>query len=151
MFVSYTTDLRNTDLKSETFIRKLQRAQEALSQSDSGSAKTLSASFGPKWPYKRTMSAPASIAPRQDTKEGTFQTANRWLPSLFVGCLLCHFPKNRQSKFVNGLQFKNYKLFKIPVVKHCTQVIKNVLQNMKVLGTKKPLILLLVTSISFYM
>lgn len=33
-------------------------------------SKTLSASFGPKWPYKRTMSAPASIVPRQDSKMG---------------------------------------------------------------------------------
>lgn len=57
-------------MKSETFMRKLTRAQEALSQSDGGSSKTLSASFGTKWPYKRTMSAPASMVPRQDTKEG---------------------------------------------------------------------------------
>jgi len=54
-------------------VRKWQRAQEALSQSDGsgGSMKTLSASFGPKWPYKRTMSAPAAMVPRQDTKQGT--------------------------------------------------------------------------------
>lgn len=71
------TDLRNTDLNSEVFIRKLHRAHEALSQqsqqsdgSGSSGVKTLSASFGPKWPYKRTMSAPASIIPRQDTKQG---------------------------------------------------------------------------------
>jgi hypothetical protein len=57
-------------MNSEGFIRKLQRAQEALSQSDASSTKTLSASFGPKWPYKRTMSAPASIIPRQDPKQG---------------------------------------------------------------------------------
>lgn len=65
-------DLRNTDMNSESFMRKLQRAQEALSQSqsDSSSIKTLSASFGQKWPYKRTMSAPASMVPRQDTKQG---------------------------------------------------------------------------------
>ncbi|KAG8319395.1 Protein unc-79 [Homalodisca vitripennis] len=67
--ISYLRDLRNTDMKSETFMRKLQRAQEALSQSDGSSTKTLSASFGTKWPYKRTMSAPASMVPRQDTKE----------------------------------------------------------------------------------
>lgn len=59
-------------MNSESFVRKLQRAQEALSQSqsDSSSIKTLSASFGQKWPYKRTMSAPASMVPRQDTKQG---------------------------------------------------------------------------------
>ncbi|KAF6204812.1 hypothetical protein GE061_018974 [Apolygus lucorum] len=67
--ITYLRDLKNTDMNSETFMRKLQRAQEALSQSDSSSVKTLSASFGPKWPYKRTMSAPASMVPRQDTKQ----------------------------------------------------------------------------------
>ncbi|XP_044257463.1 protein unc-79 homolog isoform X1 [Tribolium madens] len=64
-------DLRNTDLNSETFLRKLHRAHEALSQSDgsgASSVKTLSASFGTKWPYKRTMSAPASIIPRHENK-----------------------------------------------------------------------------------
>lgn len=67
-------DLRNTDLNSEIFMKKVHRAQEALSQSDgsgTNSIKTLSASFGTKWPYKRTMSAPASMIPRQDTKQGT--------------------------------------------------------------------------------
>lgn len=70
MLVNICLDLRNTDMSSEVFIRKLHRAQEALSQSDASSVKTLSASFGPKWPYKRTMSAPASMVPRQDTKQG---------------------------------------------------------------------------------
>ncbi|XP_063983209.1 protein unc-79 homolog isoform X2 [Diachasmimorpha longicaudata] len=70
--ISCLRDLRNTDLNSDTFMRKLHRAQEALSQSDgsgASSVKTLSASFGTKWPYKRTMSAPASMIPRQDTKQ----------------------------------------------------------------------------------
>lgn len=54
-------------------MRKLNRAHEALSRSESSndsSLKTLSASFGPKWPYKRTMSAPASMVPQQDAKQG---------------------------------------------------------------------------------
>ncbi|XP_011310336.1 protein unc-79 homolog isoform X3 [Fopius arisanus] len=70
--ISCLRDLRNTDMNSDTFMRKLHRAQEALSQSDgsgASSVKTLSASFGTKWPYKRTMSAPASMIPRQDTKQ----------------------------------------------------------------------------------
>nr|XP_018900718.1 PREDICTED: protein unc-79 homolog isoform X2 [Bemisia tabaci] len=67
--ISYLRDLRNSDLTSEVLIKKLHRAQEALLiQSDTSSAKTLSASFGPKWPYKRTMSAPASMLSRQDYK-----------------------------------------------------------------------------------
>lgn len=70
--IPYLRDLRNTDLNSEIFMKKLHRAQEALSQSEgsgTNSIKTLSASFGTKWPYKRTMSAPASMIPRQDTKQ----------------------------------------------------------------------------------
>jgi protein unc-79 len=98
-YCKFAADLRNSDLNSETFLRKLNRAHEALSQSDTsnsgGSAqgpsqadsptssaaapnaphqpppliKTLSASFGTKWPYKRTMSAPAQMLPRE-TKPG---------------------------------------------------------------------------------
>ncbi|KAF7993840.1 hypothetical protein HCN44_011109 [Aphidius gifuensis] len=71
-FCYMITNLRNTDMNSEIFMKKLHRAQEALSQSDgsgASSVRTLSASFGTKWPYKRTMSAPASMIPRQDTKQ----------------------------------------------------------------------------------
>lgn len=70
--ISYLRDLRNSENGSEVLLSKISKAREALSQSDTtGSmAKTLSASFGPKWPYKRTMSAPASIIPRQDSKMG---------------------------------------------------------------------------------
>ena len=67
----FKTDLRNYDQTNEGFAKKLQRAQEALSQtSDPTLVKTLSASFGTKWPYKRTMSAPASMLNRQDSKLG---------------------------------------------------------------------------------
>nr|CAD7567209.1 unnamed protein product [Timema californicum] len=80
--IAYLRDLRNTDLNSEVFVHKLRRAHEALSQQSDGSGgssgvKTLSASFGPKWPYKRTMSAPASIIPRQDTKPEKEKVYNR--------------------------------------------------------------------------
>nr|XP_023011875.1 protein unc-79 homolog isoform X2 [Leptinotarsa decemlineata] len=70
--ITYLRDLRNSDANSETLVRKVQRAHEALSQSDGSagsSVKTLSASFGTKWPYKRTMSAPASIVTRHENKE----------------------------------------------------------------------------------
>ena len=67
----FDPDLRNYDQTNEVFAKKLQRAQEAVSQtSDPTLVKTLSASFGTKWPYKRTMSAPASILTRQDSKLG---------------------------------------------------------------------------------
>ncbi|XP_034946562.1 protein unc-79 homolog isoform X2 [Chelonus insularis] len=71
--ISCLRDLRNTDMNTDAFMKKLHRAQEALSAQSDGSGtssvKTLSASFGTKWPYKRTMSAPASMIPRQDTKQ----------------------------------------------------------------------------------
>ncbi|KAL3290395.1 hypothetical protein HHI36_023736 [Cryptolaemus montrouzieri] len=78
--ISYLRDLRNSDVNSEAFLRKLHRAHEALSQSDgsaTSSIKTLSASFGTKWPYKRTMSAPASIITRQENKETKEKIYNR--------------------------------------------------------------------------
>lgn len=75
----YFQDLRNSDTNSEVLIKKIQRANEALSHSDgsaTSSVKTLSASFGTKWPYKRTMSAPASIIPRHETKGKKFYYYN---------------------------------------------------------------------------
>ncbi|XP_055589112.1 protein unc-79 homolog isoform X2 [Uranotaenia lowii] len=68
--ISHLRDLRNSENGSEILCTKINKAREALSQSDtSGSmSKTLSASFGTKWPYKRTMSAPATIIPRQESK-----------------------------------------------------------------------------------
>ncbi|KAG4066741.1 hypothetical protein HA402_012808 [Bradysia odoriphaga] len=68
--ITYPKDLRNSENGSEILSNKISKAREALSQSDTtcSMAKTLSASFGPKWPYKRTMSAPANIIPRQDSK-----------------------------------------------------------------------------------
>uniref|UniRef100_A0AAR5PWG4 Protein unc-79 homolog n=1 Tax=Dendroctonus ponderosae TaxID=77166 RepID=A0AAR5PWG4_DENPD len=70
--ITYIRDLKNTDVNSDIFIRKLHRAHDALSGLNEGSIassiKTLSASFGTKWPYKRTMSAPASIIRHQESK-----------------------------------------------------------------------------------
>lgn len=71
--ISYLRDLRNSESGSDVLLNKISKAREALSNSsDSGSRKmikTLSASFG-KWQYKRTMSAPANIIPRQESKNG---------------------------------------------------------------------------------
>lgn len=77
--IPYLRDLRNSETGSDTLLSKISKAREALNQSDTvcNMAKTLSASFGTKWPYKRTMSAPASIIPhRQDSKIGKFQQNN---------------------------------------------------------------------------
>ncbi|XP_056646981.1 protein unc-79 homolog isoform X3 [Diorhabda sublineata] len=78
--ITYFRDLRNSDANSETLQRKIQRAHDALSQCDgsaTSSIKTLSASFGTKWPYKRTMSAPASIITRHENKETKEKVYNR--------------------------------------------------------------------------
>jgi len=62
-------DLRNSDITSDSFIKKVQRAHEAMAHSsETSSIRTLSASFGQKWPYKRTMSAPASTLSKNDQK-----------------------------------------------------------------------------------
>uniref|UniRef100_A0A182J4T6 Protein unc-79 homolog n=2 Tax=Anopheles atroparvus TaxID=41427 RepID=A0A182J4T6_ANOAO len=77
--ISYLRDLRNSENGSEILSTKISKAREALSQSDTtGSmSKTLSASFGTKWPYKRTMSAPATIIPRQESKVEKEKVYNR--------------------------------------------------------------------------
>lgn len=72
--LAYLRDLRNSENGSEILISKISKAREALSQSSESSGsrkmiKTLSASFG-KWQYKRTMSAPANITLRQESKTG---------------------------------------------------------------------------------
>ncbi|XP_058465417.1 protein unc-79 homolog isoform X2 [Malaya genurostris] len=77
--ISHMRDLRNSENGSETLSNKINKAREALSHSDtSGSmSKTLSASFGIKWPYKRTMSAPATIISRQESKIEKEKVYNR--------------------------------------------------------------------------
>lgn len=90
----YLRDLRNTDTGSDALLSKINKAREALSQSDTqcSMAKTLSASFGTKWPYKRTMSAPASIIPpRQDSKIGKPFQASRQLCSMLILCVSAFF------------------------------------------------------------
>lgn len=70
--LTYLRDLRNSENGSEILTSKISKAREALSSDSSGSRKmnkTLSASFG-KWQYKRTMSAPANITTRQESKMG---------------------------------------------------------------------------------
>ncbi|XP_070377842.1 protein unc-79 homolog isoform X1 [Dermacentor albipictus] len=62
--ISYTRDLKNSNKNSEVFQRKLNRAHEALSLTRTG--RTLTASLGTKWPYKRAMSAPGGMISRQD-------------------------------------------------------------------------------------
>ena len=53
-------DLRNMDISSEAYVRKVSRAHEALTMGEV-SGRTLSATLSTKYPYKRTMSAPADM------------------------------------------------------------------------------------------
>ncbi|KAH9644488.1 hypothetical protein HF086_006021 [Spodoptera exigua] len=63
------TELVSSETSSEWFLYKVRRAHEALSVSARDTnVNTLSASFGTKWPYKRTISAPATMPPHPDTR-----------------------------------------------------------------------------------
>ncbi|XP_075984976.1 UNC-79 domain-containing protein isoform X3 [Anticarsia gemmatalis] len=62
-------ELVSSETSSEWFLYKVRRAHEALSVSArDNNVNTLSASFGTKWPYKRTISAPATMPPHPDTR-----------------------------------------------------------------------------------
>ncbi|XP_022815729.1 protein unc-79 homolog [Spodoptera litura] len=62
-------ELVSSETSSEWFLYKVRRAHEALSVSARDTnVNTLSASFGTKWPYKRTISAPATMPPHPDTR-----------------------------------------------------------------------------------
>ncbi|XP_058827146.1 protein unc-79 homolog isoform X10 [Topomyia yanbarensis] len=101
--ISHLRDLRNSENGSETLSTKINKAREALSQSDtSGSmSKTLSASFGTKWPYKRTMSAPATIIPRQESKLDKEKVYNRQVSAPIL--------KRKSSRFGLGETCKQNK------------------------------------------
>ncbi|CAH2985737.1 unnamed protein product [Chilo suppressalis] len=62
-------ELVSSETSSEWFLYKVRRAHEALSVSArEPHVNTLSASFGTKWPYKRTISAPATMPPQPDAR-----------------------------------------------------------------------------------
>ncbi|XP_037086283.1 protein unc-79 homolog [Pollicipes pollicipes] len=63
-------DLKSDGGASEAYLRRLTRAHEALTSAAAGSGhrRTLNSSIGTKWPYKRTMSAPA-VVPRPDKND----------------------------------------------------------------------------------
>ncbi|XP_023216123.1 protein unc-79 homolog [Centruroides sculpturatus] len=62
--MTYTRDLKNTNIYSEMFQRKLSRANEALSHN--ARSRSLISSIGSKWPYKRAMSAPGGMISKQE-------------------------------------------------------------------------------------
>ncbi|KAI5736841.1 hypothetical protein M8J76_007669 [Diaphorina citri] len=104
--ISYLRDLLNLDFTNELFVKKVNRIQEALStqSSDSHLAKTLNASFGHKWPYKRTMSAPASILTRQDLSKDKEKVYNRQYSAPIL-------PKRKLSRFgLDGQQTQSLNI-----------------------------------------
>ncbi|CAK1545778.1 unnamed protein product [Leptosia nina] len=75
-------ELVSSSTSSEWFLYKVRRAHDALSAAARsphstahghapahGHARSLSASFGAKWPYKRTISAPAAVPPQPAERE----------------------------------------------------------------------------------
>ncbi len=103
-----TRDLRNTNVNSETYQKKLIRAQEALSHTHA--TRSLSASFGLKSHYKRAMSAPSTVLlPKLDREK--FHTRQSSAPMItrkssklaaLTGSTVTHFP----NSFFHDTQIK---------------------------------------------
>ncbi|KAG0705547.1 Protein unc-79 [Chionoecetes opilio] len=86
--IAFPRDLRNSDMTSDVFERKLSRAKDALTLVQSASVRTLSGSLGTKWPYKRTMSAPANMVNRAIEKQGKSSTLTSFSSFLSpTGCV----------------------------------------------------------------
>ncbi|KAM3960770.1 LOW QUALITY PROTEIN: UNC-79 domain-containing protein [Aphomia sociella] len=64
-------ELVSSSASSEWFVCKVRRAHSALQATWRGAPHSLSASFGAKWPYKRTVSAPATLPPAAPTDAPT--------------------------------------------------------------------------------
>ncbi|RWS14223.1 protein unc-79-like protein [Dinothrombium tinctorium] len=103
--LSYTRDLKNSNVNSEVYQKKLSRAHEALTQTHV--SRSLSVSFGEKLPYKRTMSAPLTnnvshpekIYPRQSSaptmrRKSTKNTGSTAIPEKFSEKFSQHLPNS---------------------------------------------------------
>ncbi|GBP28889.1 Protein unc-79 homolog [Eumeta japonica] len=93
-------ELVSTETSSEAFIYKVRRAHEALSSStrDQPAVNTLSASFGTKWPYKRTISAPATMPPQPDARQGEYHEREKVYSRQYSAPIL----KRKTSRFGLG-------------------------------------------------
>lgn len=105
--LAYLRDLRNSENGSEILTTKISKAREALSQPSESTGsrkmiKTLSASFG-KWQYKRTMSAPANITLRQESKIGEKLTSNSMQ---FTKSSISNFSSFRKRKNLQSTNFR---------------------------------------------
>ncbi|XP_026332052.1 protein unc-79 homolog isoform X2 [Hyposmocoma kahamanoa] len=95
-------ELVSSETSSEWFLYKVRRAHEALSVSARDSnVNTLSASFGTKWPYKRTISAPATMPPHPDTRHGKIQQ-NKEREKVYSRQYSAPLLKRKTSKFGLG-------------------------------------------------
>ncbi|XP_011503904.1 PREDICTED: uncharacterized protein LOC105366981 [Ceratosolen solmsi marchali] len=77
-------------------MKKIQRAYEVLSNYDenNSSMKSISASFGTKWPYKRTISLPSAMIFRQEIKADKEKLCSRHHPAPIL--------KHKNSRFGFG-------------------------------------------------
>lgn len=99
--LSYTRDLKNTNVNSEAYQKKLTRAQEALSHAHV--SRSLSASFGGKSSYKRAMSAPVSGGQpfRHPFRQASAPTVLRRKSSKMLGGVP-QIPEKFQQSFAAG-------------------------------------------------
>ncbi|XP_054711004.1 protein unc-79 homolog [Uloborus diversus] len=108
--ISYVRDLKNTNVNSEMFQRKLKRAHEALSYTQR--TRSLAASFGDIMPYRRTVSVPSAMIfrPEKLDREKSYERQSsapvlKRKSSRLVGSMagmggpLQHFPN---SFFIDG-------------------------------------------------
>nr|XP_045612898.1 protein unc-79 homolog isoform X4 [Procambarus clarkii] len=95
--IAFPRDLKNSDMTSDVFERKLSRAKDALTLVQSASVRTLSGSLGTKWPYKRTMSAPANMFNRTVEKQVDKEKEKTYLRQASAPLL-----KRKTSKFGLG-------------------------------------------------
>uniref|UniRef100_A0ABD2W1T7 Uncharacterized protein n=1 Tax=Trichogramma kaykai TaxID=54128 RepID=A0ABD2W1T7_9HYME len=90
------SDIQNTDSNNEIFLKKVQKAKQALSQlnGDSILTRTLSKSFNKKWPYSNSPSNINSIPTKIEFKRDKEKISGRpyYVPIV----------KRRSSKFGLG-------------------------------------------------
>ncbi|CAM1320186.1 UNC79 (predicted) [Pycnogonum litorale] len=96
--IAYPRDLRNTNMTSEIFVRKLNRAHEALTLTET--QRSLTASLGTKWPYKRAFSAPAGMVAKPEKLIDKEKVYNRQSSAPLL--------KRKSSRFSTGFHFPNH-------------------------------------------
>ncbi|XP_042883659.1 protein unc-79 homolog isoform X4 [Penaeus japonicus] len=102
--IAFPRDLKNSDMTSDVFERKLSKAKDALTLVQSASVRTLSGSLGTKWPYKRTMSAPANMLNRAVEKQVDKGKEKTYLRQASAPLLKCKSSKFGLGQFIGSNQ-----------------------------------------------